>query len=825
MTRLSRLFAGAVLVALATIGGDARMLGQAVAPARPAPPGAAASTSAQPAVSAPSGTAEQAVLKQYCVTCHNQRLHTAGLALDTLDPAHVEEHAAVWEKVVNKVRGGVMPPAGRPRPDAATYDRLASFLETRLDRAAAVAPDPGRTEALHRLNRAEYHNAVRDILGLDVDVESLLPSDSSSYGFDNVAGVQRMSPQLLLAYLGAAEKISRLALGTAVVPIYETFQIREDAGQDERLEGLPFGTRGGALLHYNFPADGDYSISVKLVRELGTTVPEFDQPQTLAVSIDGQRVTEFTMAAQQPTGPRRDRRTLDADWHVTVPVKAGQRDVAIAFTNRTPALLETFVQPFVRPYGPVGGTYSTQKGAYVRDIEIAGPFNPRGTGNSTSRQRILVCHPTQPAQVAACAKTILSTLARRAYRRPVTDEDLRPLLGFYEEGRAAGGFDIGIDRALQALLTSADFLFRVERDPANIRPNAAYRVSDIELASRLSFFLWSSVPDEQLLSLAVAGRLKDPAVLDTQVRRMLADARASAMVTNFAGQWLSLRNIQAVTADANIAPDFDQDLRQAFRRETELFFESIMREDRSVLDLLGANYTFVNERLARQYGIPNIYGTHFRRVTLSDERRWGLLGQGSFLAVNANPHRTSPVLRGKWILSNILGTPPPDPPANVPDLKDRKEPSDVAPSMRARMAEHRGNPVCASCHAIMDPPGLALENFDLTGKWRDVDESWQPIDATGTLPDGTKFDGVVGLRKALLARPERFVHTTTEKLLTYALGRGVEYYDAPAVRRIVRDAAAHNYRFSSLVLGVVRSQPFQMRRAPAEPAERVATTR
>jgi len=802
MIRVSALIVGCVLLLLAVSNGDARPIGQ-----RQQPSGAVSTTASD----------QQAVITRYCVTCHNQRAKTAGLALDTLDVTRIGDHAATWEKVVTKLRTGVMPPIGRPRPDKAGYDTLASFLETELDRAAIAKPNPGRTEAIHRLNRIEYRNSIRDLLDIDVDVEALLPADGSSYGFDNIAGVQRMSPRLLDRYLVAAQRITRVALGTVVVPIFDTFRIVEDARQDHQLEDLPFGTRGGAVVRYNFPVDGDYTIGVRLLRSgISTTVPEYDEPQTLAISLDGQRIGTFTLAGREVGKPRgggmggSNRATIDDDWRVTLPVKAGEREVVATFVSRTPALLENFVEPFLRANPPAQG-YTTQKGAYVRNIEISGPFNTKGTGDSASRRRIFVCRPTEPSKEAACAKTILSTLTRRAYRRAVTDQDVQPLLTVYNRERAAGGFDVGIERALQAVLISPEFLFRIEREPSNVGKGTSYRVSDTTLASRLSFFIWSSIPDDELLDLAIKGRLRNPDVLAGQVRRMLADERSRALVNNFAGQWLSLRNVPAIAANSAIDPNFDEDLRRAFRRETELLFESILREDRSVVNLLDADYTFVNERLARHYGIPHVYGSHFRRVMLTDEKRKGLLGQGTFLAVNASPTRTSPVLRGKWILSNILGTPPPDPPANVPDLKDRKEPGDVAPSMRERMAQHRANPVCASCHNVMDPLGLSLENFDLVGKWRDVDESWQPIDASGSLPDGTKFSGIVGLRKALLDHSDRFVHTMSGKLLTYALGRGPEYYDAPAIRRIVREAEAQDNRFSALVLGIVRSDPFQMR--------------
>ena len=739
--------------------------------------------------------------------------------LDTLDVAKVGDGAETWEKVVRKLHAGVMPPAGLPRPDETTYAGFVSWLETELDRAAAVQPNPGRTEPFHRLNRAEYQNVIRDLLSVDIDVTGLLPGDDASYGFDNMAGVQRMSPTLMERYLTAAQRISRVAVGASdLTPTIDTFAVPPDLPQDDRLDGLPFGTRGGTVVRYTFPRDGEYTIRMQIARtNNGESLPDFDQPQTLEISVDGERLEVFTLPPMEPgTGRRSDRRKLDADWQVRYQAKAGPRAIELTFLNRTPALLENFIEPFLKPYeGGSNAHYTTRKGAYLRSIEIGGPFNVSGAGDTPSRRRIFVCHPASRDEEAGCANTILSALARRAYRRPVTDSDLRGLLTFYNSGRAKGSFEMGIERALDALLVSPEFLFRVERDPTSIAPNTAYRVSDLELASRLSFFLWSSIPDDDLLDVAVRQELRQPAVLEQQVRRMLADTRSEALISNFVGQWLLLRNVAALAPDTQKDPEFDESLRQAFRRETELFCGSILREDRSVLELLTANYTFVNERLARHYGIPNVQGSHFRRITLQDDHRRGLLGHGSILSVTAFPHRTSPVLRGKFVLENLLGTPIPDPPPNVPPLDESKNASDEGLSMRQRIARHRANPVCASCHSMMDPPGLALENFDFVGRWRTVDESFNAIDASGVLPDGTKFEGPAGLLEVMVKHPERFATTLTEKLVIYALGRGLQYYDMPAIRAITHEAARTDYRVSSVIMGIVNSTPFRMRRSPS----------
>jgi mono/diheme cytochrome c family protein len=812
------------------------------------PPQSPASADAGSAVAA-----QRAVLRQYCLTCHTQAMKDRGtvpIALDTLDLSNVTTGAESWEKVVRKIRTGLMPPPGRPRPDQATLGGLVSWLEGGLDRAAAANVNPGRTEPFHRLNRAEYQNVIRDLLDLDVDVASLLPSDDASYGFDNIAGVLKMSPTLMERYLTAAQKISRLAIGTPPpVPNVDYFRLADDLPQDDHIEGLPIGTRGGVAIHYTFPMDAEYVFRVRLARDLNESIPVYAEPQRLEVSVDGERVQLFTLPGvaraarevapdpeQEPTqpqpepsaarpgqpqgqraGPRdRERRNhTDDSWDVRVRVKAGERNVQVAFIKLTSALDEAVRLPFMRPFPGGVNTPETRMGAYLRSVEIVGPYAPSGPGDSASRRHILVCQPPTASAEAGCARTVLSRLARRAYRRPVTAADLAPLLAMYNDGRAQGGFDIGIERALKTLLVSPEFLFRVERDPARIAPNTPYRVSDIELASRLSFFLWSSIPDDELLDLATAGKLKDPAVLLHQTQRMIADRRSQAFVKNFAGQWLFLRNVPSTGPVSTNFPDFDDSLRQAFQRETELFFDSIVREDRGALELLTANYTFLNERLARHYGIPDINGSRFRRVTVGDDSwRGGLLGQGSILTVTSQPDRTSPVVRGKWILENLLGTSPPSPPPNVPVLKATNEAGSVL-SMRDRMVQHRANPVCAGCHAIMDPLGLSLENLDAVGQARTLGESSQAIDASGALPGGMTFTGPAGLKQALLTKSDEFVTTVTEKLLTYALGRGLEYHDAPSVRAIVRDAARRDYRFSALILGVVQSAPFQMRMSPS----------
>jgi len=766
------------------------------------------------------------LLDRYCVTCHNQRLRTADLTLDTVEVTDVGVHPDIWEKVVRKLRAGAMPPAPRPRPDAETYEVFTTWLETELDRGAAARPDPGRTDTFHRLNRSEYHNVIRDLLALDVDVTALLPADDGSYGFDNIAGVLGMSPTLLERYLSAAKKISRLAVGRPMAAATaETLLLAPDLTQDARLEELPFGTRGGTRFPFTFPEDAEYTFRVQLGRDATGTLKTFDTPHQLEVSLDGEPIETFVVGEPSPVDVERNsdeyrdylarQRTVDQGWEVRIPVRAGPHEVQVTFHQKTSAYVETLRQPFLRPYTSITGG-DTRYQPYLGSVTITGPFEGSGArpvDETPSRARIFACLPVygDSADEARCARNILSTLARRGYRRPVTESELAVLFDFYEQGYTEGGFEGGIELGIRRLLASPHFLFRVEQDPVDVPPATAYRINSLELASRLSFFLWSSIPDDELLDVALDGTLQQPEVLEAQTKRMLADQRSDALVENFAGQWLYLRNVRALTPDEDLFPDFGEALRRAFQRETELFFESVLRENRSVLDFLTADYTFINERLAKHYGIPNVYGSHFRRVRLSDETRRGLLGHGSILAATAYPTRTSPVLRGKWVLENLLGTPPPLPPPDVPSLEETTD-DGAALSMRAAMEQHRANPVCASCHRLMDPPGFALEQFDAVGRYRTRSESNTLIDASGVLPDGTAFEGVAGLREALLGRPDLFVTTLTEKLMIYALGRGVEYHDAPAIRAITRETAAGGHRFSALILGIIKSPPFQMRR-------------
>ena len=763
----------------------------------------------------PAASPQRALINQYCVGCHNAKLKTGGLVLDTLNVDNAGQNPDVWEKVVHKVRARYMPPAGLPRPDEKTYESLISYLETSLDQASAAKPNPGRTATLRRLTRTEYQNSIRDLLGLQVDVTQLLPSDDSSFGFDNIT-VGELSPTLLERYLAAARKISRLAIGGQVrSPSGDTILIPPDLTQEEHFDELPFGTRGGTAVSYTFPQDASYEIQLKLTRDRNEHIEGLGEPTDVELMLDGERVHMFTVTpANIITGIRNANSIpnddlVDKDLHIRIPVKAGPHTLGVAFPKKPSLLLETERQPYQAHFNMYRHPRITPA---LYSILVVGPYDATGAGDTPSRRRIFVCHPAKASEEEGCAKQILSNFAKRAYRRPVTDADLEMPLKFYRDTRTGGGFEAGIERAMRALLISPEFLFRVEQDPANIAPNTAYKLSDLELASRLSFFLWSSTPDDELLDLAIAGKLKQPAVLEKQVRRMLADSRSEALVKNFADQWLYLRNLENIIPDARLFPDFDDNLRQAMRRETELFFESIIREDHNVVDLLSANYTFVNERLAKHYGIPNVYDSYFRRVTFDgNSARGGLLGQGSILTVTSYADRTSPVIRGKWILTNVVGLPPPPPPPNVPPLKDNGSTGKVL-TMRERMAAHRSVQPCAGCHSLMDPVGFSLENYDAVGRWRTSEED-TPIDASGGLPDGVQFAGVSGLRHALLSRPELFVTTLTEKLLTYGLGRGLESYDAAAVRKIVRDARNSDYRFSSIVLGIVNSTPFEMRRS------------
>ena len=766
----------------------------------------------------------RALLDQYCVACHNDRARQAGVTLQTIDTdqiGQIAEEVEVWEKVARKLRARAMPPPGRPRPDDAVYDAVAASLESALDRAAAADPNPGRPP-IHRLNRVEYRNAVRDLLALDIDERALLPPDESGYGFDNIADVLAISPVLLDRYMVAAEKVSRLALGDASIrPAVQKHTVPYTLWQDGRMsEELPFGSRGGLAVRHHFPLDGEYVIRLSLQRAYGNHIRGLGEPNDIELRLDRRRITQFTVGGDGERAPwdavsrpSLYEQTADEGLEVRVEVKAGIRLVSAAFLDRA-AVPEGVLEP--RP-GVSSLAFSRDRNAAMAldSIQISGPYNARTPEDTPSRNRVFVCYPSEATQEEPCAEEILSTLARRAFRRPVVDEDVEPLVSLYREGRNEGGFETGIQFALRGLLIDPEFLFRVERDPLSAVPATAYRLSDVELASRLSFFLWSSIPDDELLDLAARGQLKAPAILEQQVARMLRDARSHALVDNFFGQWLLLRNMRTVAPDPDAFLDFDENLREAMERETELFVESQVRDDRSVLDLLRADYTFLNERLARHYGIPNVYGNHFRRVTVEGRGRGGLLGQGSILTATSYPNRTSPTKRGLWVLENLLGSAPPPPPPEVPGLPDANHPGDGRSlSMRERMEVHRTSPVCASCHVLMDPLGFSLENFDGLGAWRTT-EGGTPIDASSTLPDGSRFEGPSGLRDVLLGQEERFASTVTEKLLTYALGRGVEYYDGPAIRTITRDAAASDYRWSSLILGIVESTPFQMRRSRA----------
>jgi hypothetical protein len=748
-----------------------------------------------------------AVFNKYCVTCHNPKLKTGGFVLDSAELEHLGAHAEQWEKVVKKLRTQAMPPAGLPRPDEVTYNSTAAWLETELDRASAEHVELGKLPLLHRLSRTEYENAIRDLLGLDalpqeMDYSLLLPPDNASSGFDNLADLLFVSPTAMESYLEAARKISRLALGDPAMPVMvNSYRLSGEHTQDIRVQGLPFGTRGGLGIRTDVPLDGDYLFKVELAG-----APR--EPEQLEVTVDGARAQLVDVGEKpQPGAASRGFRGPQKPIEIQVALKAGPRMIGVTFVQKTEARDEETVRPRMRARGTE---------LAIDMVTISGPFHGQALGETPSRRRIFVCHPNDAAEETGCARRILLNLERRAYRRPVGAADLQDVMPFYAAGRKGGSFDRGIEQALERLLVSPQFLFRIEPDPAGIAPGRSYRVSDLELASRLSFFLWSSIPDDELLNVAARGKLKDPAVLEREVRRMLADPRSESLVTNFAEQWLYVRDIDAKKPDELLFPDFDETLRDAFRRETDLFLDSVLRGNHSVVDLMTANYTFVNERLAKHYGIPNVEGTYFRRIMFPpDSPRGGLLGQGSILTLTSYATRTSPVLRGKWILENILSAPPPPPPPNVPPLKTEANDTGKPLTMRQAMVAHRANPVCASCHARMDPIGFAMDNFDAVGRWRDADAG-QAIDASGVLPEGTKFNGVRELKKALLRNPEQFVDAIAEKLLMYAIARNVQYYDRPAIRAIVRQAAASKYTFASLALGVVKSAPFQMRKSQQE---------
>jgi mono/diheme cytochrome c family protein len=795
--------------------------------AEPQTPAAAPAPAPQTtAATAQAPVSEQALIQKYCVTCHNTRAKTAGLSLEGATPTEAASHTELWEKVAMKLRGGMMPPQGMPRPDAATLEALAANIEKTIDDRALRSPDPGH-KPVHRLNRTEYGNAVRDLLALDVDVTNLLPADDESHGFDNIAGVLRVSPLLLEQYLAAARTISSLAVGTDTDLVRSDYRVPPDDGQEDHVEGLPLGTRGGLLVKHNFPQDAEYEFSIKLLRNIVGYLTGLEFAHQVEISIDGERVFLVQVGGEE------DNRASDLAMSATadkiderlkkkVFVKAGPRMVGVTFVKRNHAESDEPLQQHERNHD-----LQDMNGLPLIDhVSVIGPYNAKGPGDTPSRRRVFTCQSTGASTAAetTCARTILTNVAKRAYRRPVTNADMDPIMERYAAGRGKGTFDNGIEQGLRLILANPKFIFRTETAPdvagsnsrtrpavQSDRPGAISRVSDLELATRLSFFLWSSIPDDQLLDVATQGRLSRPAVLEQQVRRMLADPRSRALVDNFASQWLMLRNLKSHIPNPGDFPNFDNELRDGFRTETELFFQSIVRDDRSVLDLLNADYTFVNERLARHYGITGVYGSHFRRVPVRQEERRGLLGQGSILTVTSYPNRTSPVLRGKWILENVLGTPPPAPPPNVPALTDN-EAGQEAKSLRARLEEHRRTPACASCHRVMDPLGFALENFDGIGEWR-VKEQGGNVDPEGQLADGTKVDGPVALRQALNKHPEMFVRTVTEKLMTYGLGRGLDHRDMPLIRQIARDAAKNNYKWSSLVLGIARSAPFQMKKA------------
>jgi mono/diheme cytochrome c family protein len=776
-----------------------------------------------PASAAATPAEARALIDQYCVGCHSDRLKSGGLVLANLDVEQAGPHAETWEKVVKKLQGGAMPPAGSRRPDRATYQTLISALEGTLDRAAQQAPNPGRPP-IHRLNRLEYSNSSRDLFGFEIDGRTMLPADDSGFGFDNIADVLSMSPGLLERYLLAAAKIARLAVGDATMrPGVTTYQVGDQTlGQDDRMsEDLPFGSRGGVAIRHYFPLDGEYRVKFYLQRSDvadSNVIRGLDVTNMVDVRLDRKRVEVFTIGGEGKNPSYAGQYTAqefvpDSEAEARFFAKAGTHVVGVSLNRDNWEMegvgigrLPLTSIPFNRGrnsfsgYGRVDMT--------IQKVFIAGPFDAKAPVDSEVYRRLFVCRPTSADAEEPCARRILSAIARRAYRRPVTDAEVGTLLDFYRSGRSGMSFEAGIQNALERMLVDINFLFRMEHDPDGALPGSVNRVSDLELASRLSFFLWSSIPDDELLNVAAQGHLGDSAVLEQQVRRMLADRRSDVMVDNFFGQWLFLRNMSSHRPDPHLFPEFDESLRAAFQQETSLFLKSQIREDRPVTEILSANYTFVNERLARHYGIPDVLGSHFRRITLTDDTRAGLLGHGSVLTVTSYADRTSVVMRGKYILQNLLGIPPPPPPPNVPPLDDTV----VNGSLRQRMESHRKNPVCASCHAAIDPLGFALENFDGIGKFRTHDGN-ASVDASGVMVDGTKFDGPVTFRKALLSRQDAVLGTTTEKLLTYALGRGVEFHDIPAVRQILRDSASADHRWSAVILAIVKSTPFQMRRA------------
>jgi len=759
---------------------------------------------AQNSSTATAANAHRDTLQLYCVGCHSGPTPFAGLSLEPLDFAKLEENGEIWEKMIRKLRDRQMPPAGMPKPDDATMQALIKYVETGRDRLSETNPNPGRT-TLHRLNRTEYANVIRDLLALEIDVNDLLPADDIGYGFDNIGDVLSVSPFLMERYLATAAKIARTAVGDPSMPVsYQTYVVPHGLKQIDRLsENTPVGSRGGTAVRHRFPVDGEYEISVGLARNRNDDWLGMGKERKLDVRLDDQRVAMFTVAANVQAAVVGRGTAPDAHLKIRVPVKAGTRELVATF------LKDTVIQEGIidRERDDVSRTYFEGVGT----VTITGPYDIQGPGATPTRDKIFSCRPAGASDEQACAEKILSNLARRAYRRPIAADDMPQLLALYRQGAQNGGFEAGVKLALQKILVSPEFLFRAEFDPPGAAPGSVHKVSDIELASRLAFFLWSSMPDDELLAVAESGRLSDKAVLQGQVKRMLADPKVKELAKNFAGQWLFVRNIARIAPDQTSFPNFDENLRQAFEQEMELLLDSQVREDRAIADLLNVDYTYINERLAQHYGIKGIYGPEFRRITLADPNRHGLLGKAAVLTVTSYPNRTAPTIRGKWVLQQVLGTPPPPPPPNVPSLKDDQTTKNL--TMRQRMELHRSNPTCAACHRMMDPLGFALENFDGLGQWREtVGYGTDKIDSSGALPDGTTFDGPAGLRNVLMTKKDMFVETFTEQFLTYALGRGVEQYDHPVLRKITREAASDNHRWSSIILGIVNSTPFQMRR-------------
>lgn len=768
---------------------------------------------ALPSLASQSGDAVRPILNQYCFTCHNEKLKTGGIVLDDLDLSQVAAKGEIWEKVIRKLRTGTMPPPGMPRPNKATYAVLTSYLEKQLDTAAEAAPFAGRP-ALHRLNRTEYGNAIRDLLNLEIDTSALLPPDDSAFGFDNVSDALGLSPALQEHYLSAAMKIAALAVGDPnIAPGSQTWLIRQDLTQNKHIDNLPLGTVGGTLARYNFPLNGEYRFQAKLYRTNLNIMRGLEIEHQVEFAVDGKRVLLASIGGPADLSSLFEKPTdtsdlVDARLRVEAPISAGPHNVTVAFVQNSQATGPDRLQPFLRSSVD---NFDWAGFPHLQSLTISGPFEASGSGETPSRQRIFSCRPKSASDDEECARKIISGLMLHAYREPVNHADMERAMKFYRVGKQQRGFEGGIQSALERILASPKFIYRIEKDPAGVKPGSTYQLGGYELASRLSFFLWSSSPDDELLNAAGAGKLNSDEALRREVHRMLADDRGNALVENFAGQWLQLRNLRNVQPNTDEFPDFDDNLRRAFRHETELLFQTVLKENRSVLDLLTSDFTFVNERLAEHYGIPNVYGSRFRRVQVASEERKGLLGQGSILALTSHAERTSPVVRGKWILENLMGVSVPPPPPDVPPLKERKD-GEAPRTMREQMVEHRASPVCATCHKIMDPIGFSLENFDAVGAWRTTD-SGNPIDASGELADGTKVDGVLGLRQAILSRPDVFADTVTQKLMIYALGRGLEYRDMPTVREIVNKSAQNNYRLEDLIDGIILSTPFRMRTA------------